>query len=67
MVESSEYTERLGSLFETITGRSVLTERQRSSHSTRISEHGDDAIATYVVAMTRNDGLADAVQEPERN
>lgn len=65
--KTANRTERLGLLFVAVTGRSTVTERQQSDHPNRFDEQREvDSIATYIGAMATEDGLEDAIQEPER-
>lgn len=68
MATPSDHTQELTSLFETITGQSTVTEKQQNEHPARFIEQVEEnSIATYVDTVVRDDGLDDAVQDPEQN
>lgn len=55
---------RLGSLFVEVTGTDELTERRSvPADSHRVEEDGAAAIAEYVTAVAKDDGLGDAIPE----
>lgn len=57
----SDASDRLGDLFEEITGRSTVTERQHRDDGRRTVEPTDE----YPVDPSITDGLGDAVEMPE--
>lgn len=63
MAGPSNHTRRLTSLFETITGQSTVTEKQRIDPPGRFAERPK---ANYIDTGVRDDGLDDAVPEPEQ-
>ncbi|WP_158059270.1 hypothetical protein [Halorussus halophilus] len=66
MATSTERTDQLGELFESVTGQSTITEPQHDDHTIRLGEQTEATVSAYVTAVTRADGLDDAVQAPER-
>lgn len=66
MSERSNRATHFATLFESITGQTTITERQRSDILVRLDENGaESTVADYIDTAATADGLEDAIDEPE--
>lgn len=65
-MSKTESNNQYASLFESITGETTITEPQQTEIPVRLDEYAEEqSISTFVTVTSKNDGLADAIEQPE--
>jgi len=63
MTDRHDRADRFAALFEAVTGRSTVTERQRTDVAVRCDERGTETdVATYLDTVATTRGFEDVVE-----